>query len=78
MRSRSSVVVIATASLAAFGSLGLAAQDRYTLKIPILTAIRSAHTDGGVHRARAALRCARGAEWLSFPKISSGRIRVMR
>jgi hypothetical protein len=23
----------------------------------------SAHTDGGVHRARAALRCARGAEW---------------
>jgi hypothetical protein len=27
------------------------------------TAIRSAHTDGGVHRARAALRCARGAEW---------------
>jgi hypothetical protein len=34
MRSRPSVVVIVTASLAAFGSLGLAAQDRYTLKIP--------------------------------------------
>ncbi len=34
MRSPSSVIVILTASLAAFGSLAVAEQDRYTLKIP--------------------------------------------
>ena len=34
MRSLSSVIVIITASLAALGSMALAEQDRYTLKIP--------------------------------------------
>jgi hypothetical protein len=34
IRSQSSTILIITASLAVFGSLALAAQDRYTLKIP--------------------------------------------
>jgi hypothetical protein len=34
MRSQTSTIVINTASLAVLGSMALAEQDRYTLKIP--------------------------------------------